>query len=98
MEEKKTFWAWFSPSQMKITGTVIYRGFNNEEIECTMISETPDHGTMWKYIRCIGLATEYLRKGQSGEFPIIDNFDDDYQNLEEEEVSIQSPNSNKNWN
>lgn len=79
MIEKKLY-GWFSVQQSKVTGIVVYKDANGKEIECSLVTSTPENVTKWDDIAFLGEVTTYIRRVKEGEL-----FEDDNKDLSEDE-------------
>lgn len=59
----KTLHAFYSAKQATICGTVIYRGLDGTEVECTEVSEFNTSGAHFDDIKYLGEVVHYCEHG-----------------------------------
>jgi len=62
LEEQEIFYGWYSEQQAQCSDTIcIYRKENGAEVITSLVSSTPDHGSLWTDIKFVGRITDCVR-------------------------------------
>lgn len=72
----KQNYAWYSPNQARVAGTVIYLDPDGKEVEASCVSySATDSGSKWPDIRLLGPVTKFVRRGRASDI----DWDSSYQ-------------------